>query len=220
MPRRSADVQLFAIFLPMNKDSHPFSRAVQVIQLYQKQVRYGKEEKASFDLKAFHAMQNMGSSGGFVEKGELFLDSSLMPNSTEVQGFDLLVIVADMLSTMPSELHFLRTSSMNLVEIFKIGGKDTLELHLEWNYFHVGEPSRQNMKLCELVPDKAYEIRINGKTDFSMAGRRPRHYLERVFVVEHLGIFSECTLISDSEKLPPGKLPEPRKVIDMRKLLW
>jgi hypothetical protein len=204
----------------MNKDSHTFSQPIQVIQLHRKQARYGKEEKARFDLKAFQQWKCPGSFGGLVENGKLFLNGSLLAKSTEVQGFDLLVVVDDQLETKPSELHFLRTSSVNSIEIFKISGKDPLELHLEWSYFSIGDPSRNPMKLCDLVPGKAYEIRINGKTDFSLSGRRPRHYLEQAFIVEHLGTFSECTLISAAEKTPAKQLPDHRKIIDLRKPLW
>ena len=196
-----------------------FARPVQVVQLYQKQIRFGKEEKASFDLKAFLALSESSVSTGFVNNGKLFLPESIK-ELRELGSADLLVIENDLATEKPSKFHFLRTESVNAVQIFKIRGKAPSELHLEWNYFDVGEPTRQNIKLCDLVPDRAYEIRINGKTDFSLTGRRPRHYLEQVFVVGHLGIYSECTLISDSEKLPPNKLPEPRKVIDLRKLLW
>jgi hypothetical protein len=204
----------------MKEVSQSFSQPVQVIRLFKKQLRFGKEDKAGFDLRAFHAQESAGCSGGFVEEGKLFLDGSLLGESEEVQGSDLLVMVDEADSAKRSALHFLKTSSANRLEIFKIFGKDPIELHLEWSYFHVGDPSRDHMKLCYLVPGKAYEIRINGKTDFSLTGRRPRHYLEQIFVVEHLGIFSEYTPISDSKKIHSNKLPELRKVIDLRKPLW
>ena len=203
----------------MISTTHSFSSPVHVIQLYKKQIRFGKEEKGSFDPKAFLALANSCLSSGFVLGDQLFLPESIKDNK-ELYNSDLLVIEDDLLAESPSEFHFLQTSRANPLQIFKIRGDALLELHLDWSYFGVGDPSRENMKLCDLVPGKAYEIRINGKTDFSLTGRRPRHYLEQVFVVEHLGNFSECDLISDSEKLPLKKLPESRKVIDLRKLLW
>jgi hypothetical protein len=203
----------------MKEVSLSFSQPVQVIRLFKKQLRFGKEDKAGFDLRAFHVLESAGSSGGFALEGKLFLEGSLLEKSEEVRGSDLLVMVDDADPAKPSALHFLRTSSANRLEIFKIFGKVPVELHLEWSYFHVGDPSRNHMKLCDLVPGKAYEIRVNGKTDFSLTGRRPRHYLEQIFVVEHLGIFSEYTPISDSKKIP-NRLPEQRKIIDLRKPLW
>lgn len=199
--------------------THSFSRPFQVVQLHRKQQQLGKEEKGSFDLKAFLTLDGFAPSAGFVNENRLFLSDRIQDRG-ELHGADLLVIESDLTGSEPGEFHFLRTSRANALRIFQIRGQAPLELYLEWSYFYVGDPSRPNMKLCDLTAGKAYEIRINGKTDFSLTGRRPRHYLEQVFVVEHLGIFTECSLISDSQKLPPKKLPEPRKLIDLRKLLW
>ncbi|GAA0877234.1 hypothetical protein GCM10009119_02020 [Algoriphagus jejuensis] len=198
---------------------HSFSRPIQVIQIYRKQSRFGKEEKKSFDLNAFLAAEEVSSNVGFIENGALFLPENVKEHTGFAEA-DLMILVDNVISEKREELLFLHSASLNSVEIFKIRGGNPPELHLEWSYFYVGDPSRQSMKLCELVRNKVYEIRINGKTDFSLTGRRPRHYLEQVFVVAHLGNFSECSLFSDSEILPPKTLPEVRKVIDLRKLLW
>lgn len=203
----------------MNSTASTFPNAVQVIQLYRKQVRFGKEDKKTFDLKAFWASDLVQANSAFVENGELFLPESMQDQKGFAQ-FDLMVLVHDILSDKPSECHFFQTNSAIPLEIFKIRGKDPLELHLDWSYFSVGDPSRSEMKVCDLVPEKAYEIRINGKTDFSLTGRRPRHYLEQVFVVEHLGMFRGCTWFSELELRSTKKLPENRKLIDLRKPLW
>lgn len=199
--------------------THSFSKPIQVIQIFRKQIRFGKEEKKTFDLRAFHSAEEATSNLGFVEDGKLFLPE----NVKEAKGFaeaDLLVLVENIISEKPAECHFLRTTSLNSVEIFKIRGIDAMELHLVWNYFDVGEPKRPDIKLCDLTPSKAYEIRLNGKTDFSLTGRRPRHYLEQVFSVEHLGAFTQCHWIADSEVRPTKTRPLTRKLIDLRKPLW
>ena len=203
----------------MKVSPHSFSRPVQVIQLYRKQIRFGKEEKGSFDLKSFLSAEKVTSNQGFVENGELFLPEAVKENKG-FSGANLFVYIDNIISEKPSECLTLHSPGAHPIEIFKIRGIDPPELHLEWSYFGVGDPTRPPMKLFDLVPGKAYEIRINGKTDFSLTGRRPRHYLEQVFVVEHLGTFDGCSFYSDSADLPAKKLPASRKVIDLRKLLW
>ncbi|WP_026969965.1 hypothetical protein [Algoriphagus terrigena] len=203
----------------MKVSPHSFSKPVQVIQVYRKQIRFGKEEKGSFDLKQFLSAEKVTSNVGYVEIGELFLPEAAMENQG-FSGADLFVLVDNIISEKPAECLTLHSPGANPIEIFKIRGNDPAELHLEWSYFGVGDPTRQSMKLFDLVPGKAYEIRINGKTDFSLTGRRPRHYLEQVFVLEYLGSFDDCRFYSDSADLPAKKLPASRKVIDLRKPLW
>jgi len=217
--RKLPHSDILPILVRMKVSPHTFSRSVQVIQVYRKQLRFGKEEKGTFDLRSFLSAEKVTSNQGFVENGELFLPEATKENQG-FSGADLFVLVDNIISEKPAECLTLHSPGAHSIEIFKIRGNDPAEFHLEWSYFGVGDPTRQSMKLFDLVPGKAYEIRINGKTDFSLTGRRPRHYLEQVFVVERLGTFEECSFYGDAADLPVKKLPASRKVIDLRKPLW
>ncbi len=198
-----------------------FNRPITVIQFYCHHIWYKKEEKATIDHKSLFSWNDIYSKLGYIKDGLLYLPENIISN-TEFSPCDL-IIIADEINPserLQSTIQCLRTSRANAVDIFNIRKKEQLELHLAWNYFSVGEPARDNMKLCDLHKEKSYEIQINGKTDFSLTGRRPRQYLEQSYIIETLGIFDRCQLFAEHENPLLKTVPEERKLIDLRKMLW
>ena len=62
-------------------------------------------------------------------------------------------------------------------EIFQLKKVDNqIELHLLYDYYEIGEPKRDNFKLCNLEMNTPTEIKINGKLDHSLSSGRERTY--------------------------------------------
>lgn len=110
-------------------------------------------------------------------------------------------------------------------EIFSIEKSDTnkfdIFLSYQANRFLIGQPDRADHKLFRLKKNEPIKISINGKSDFSMTGRRERSYSEYEYIIEYLGEiesveFTELSKIT-TRKLIPKKLG---KHIDIRKTLF
>ena len=109
-------------------------------------------------------------------------------------------------------------------EIFKIRKSDDGWYELEINYtansMRIGIPERENHKFCNLKRSKPIRYKINGKSDFTMSGRKERTYYEFDFIIEWLGSadkieFRELNKINKSKILPLESL----QLIDERKIL-
>lgn len=100
---------------------------------------------------------------------------------------------------------------------FNIQQKENIEIHLNWNYWDIGIPERENFKICELQKNKPIEINVNGKRDFSMTGRRARTFVERNFIIEYLGTVSE---IEETNNIFQKKIPTTKKRINLLKKLF
>lgn len=110
-------------------------------------------------------------------------------------------------------------------EIFSIEKNDNneFELYLRYkiNEFQLGKPARDDHKLCILKKNEPLKISINGKSDFTMTGRKERSYAEYEYIIEYLGEiasveFRELNKIG-TEKAIPEKFG---KHIDLRKILY
>ena len=118
------------------------------------------------------------------------------------------------------QIHCFQSSRPRKYHIFDIRYNSQIELHLRYSYFDVGIPARQDFKLCSLKQDVPVEIKINGKTDFSMSSRRARAFKEQRYIFEFLGEFDKCNLMKKPIKSTLKRVPKDRKVIDLMKTLW
>jgi hypothetical protein len=104
------------------------------------------------------------------------------------------------------------------IDIFEI--KNDLELFLKYDRYEVGIPERENFKLCILKKNNPVEIKINGKTDFSMTSGRERIFKEQHYIFEYLGDFGSCKILKEPYESVIKRVPEERKIIDLIKPLW
>lgn len=91
-------------------------------------------------------------------------------------------------------------------KIFTIRMEEAIELHLNWNYWTVGEPERANFKLAELRINQPVHVIIDGKRDFSLTGRRKRTFIENNYIIEYKGCFQDIFITANkvsSSKEPP-----------------
>ena len=204
----------------MNLQKISFRKPVKILQVYQNINVYGKEKKSFNDRKEDTQWREFVSRSGYVAEGELYLPESILKNSR----FPDCGLISLEDSLNPEEdmetNHCFQLHHPNSLHIFQLKQGEELELHLLYNDFTVGIPKRNDFKICDLKENVPVEIKINGKTDFSMASGRPRVFREQFYVFELLGDFDSCMILRDP--FPPviKKIPGERKLIDLLKPLW
>jgi hypothetical protein len=109
-------------------------------------------------------------------------------------------------------------------ELFKLekvtADRCDLFLDYESNAPFIGIPERQEHKLGELRPGEAIRFRINGKSDFSLFGRRERSFHEFDYVIQWLGTAERIQFMDQNKIEKTKKLPQELvNLVDERKLL-
>ena len=109
-------------------------------------------------------------------------------------------------------------------ELFKIckSGTDTFELFIDYiaNAMIIGMPERENHKIGELKKNQPIRYKINGKSDFTLTGRKQRTFCEFDYIFEWIGQvdkieFPERNKLKKCKKIPLTEC----KLIDERKIL-
>jgi hypothetical protein len=96
----------------------------------------------------------------------------------------------------------------------------TLHLGYSENKFNIGVPGRDNHQIAELKPHQPIRYRINGKSDFTLSGRKQRTFNEFDYFIEYLGRvesigFAEPESLEKAKTIPLINC----KIIDERKIL-
>ncbi len=119
---------------------------------------------------------------------------------------------------------FYRLSRSLTFEIFRIEKKqpDTFDLSLNYseNKFAIGIPERDDHKIAEIKLNKPVRYKLNGKSDFTMTGRKQRTFAEYDYLIEYLGQANKI-VFKDLKKIETIK-NEPNKeykLVDERKIL-
>lgn len=111
--------------------------------------------------------------------------------------------------------------SQRKFQIFQLKLKDgTIELHLLYDLYEIGEPRRDNFKICNLDRNVPIEVKINGKLDHSMTSGRERSYKEHSYIFHLLGQVDEFQLRREPFEGILKQIPKPEKVIDLTKPLY
>ncbi|TBW28261.1 hypothetical protein [Gramella sp. KN1008] len=90
-------------------------------------------------------------------------------------------------------------------------------IDLNYDEFKLGKPSRDNFTICSFEKNIPTEIKINGKRDMSLFGRRERTYHEMNIIFNYLGTAN--SLKETSEPIIK-KIPSPEKTINLLKTLY
>lgn len=101
----------------------------------------------------------------------------------------------------------------------KFSMKEKLEVHLKWDYWEVGFPTRDNFKICELPLHTPMEININGKRDSSAGAGRARTFVERNFIIEYKGLCNSIEFVTNEPSFKK-EIPTPLKRINLLKELY
>ena len=207
-----------------------FEKPVHVLQVFRYIRMFGKEERENDRKDEIPERTTLLSNTGYVHEGCLYLKEAIH-NDPNFKTCDLITLEDEIPEGSETENsgansgevpanYCLRVTSPANLHIFSIRQQAQLELHLQYSHFGVGVPARENFKLCDLLPGKPVEIRINGKIDFSMASRRARMYKEQRYSIEYLGAFHECRLLREPWAPVEKQVPEANKQIDLTKMLW
>lgn len=117
--------------------------------------------------------------------------------------------------------YFNLVGSQRKFEIFQLKkNEDQIELHLLYDLYEIGEPKRENFKLCNLEVGVPLEIKINGKLDHSMSRGRERSYKEHCYIFYLIGETDEFELAREPFAGIVKSIPEPIKKVDLMKELY
>ncbi len=190
-----------------------------VIQIFNNSYTYLKNEKSFNDRK--HKAKwdkNISSKIGYVENQTLFISENdvrflpisgnsifLIDQNTSQKKEDGYYAVSDILS------------SNCLWEILRFKQKETIEIHLVWEYFQLGYPQRESFKLSNLEINKPIEIKINGKRDGTGSSRGERVFIEKNYIIVYLGEILAIERIGDENFPTLKKIPKHRKLINLLK---
>jgi hypothetical protein len=213
-----------------------FKRPIRIFQVFRNINVYGKANKSFDDRKDRMTWKVIPSKSGHVIDGELYLPEQILKNA-DLLTCDLITIEddnqpqtftsSDLRFTKvigsnyePDFNHCFHLARHNKLDIFEIRKEDEIELHLQYGYFEIGIPERKNFKLCDIKKNKPVEIKINGKTDFSLSSGRERIFKEQDYIFEYIGDFDKCKILKEPYGAILKSVPADRKVIDLNKGLW
>jgi hypothetical protein len=206
-----------------------FKRPIKIFQVFRNISVYGKEQKSFADRKDNNTWAVIQSKSGHLINGELYLPEQILQNPDFVT-CDLITMEDDNPSrTLQSEAirtnnllynHCFHLARKNRLYIFEIRNKNSIELHLHYGYFEIGTPERENFKICDLKKDEPVEVKINGKTDFSMSSRRERVFKEQEYIFVFVGEFDSCKILKEPYDCILKHVPLDRKIVNLMKPLW
>jgi hypothetical protein len=104
------------------------------------------------------------------------------------------------------------------IDIFKLRLDENIELFINWDYWKIGNPIRENFKIAELKENQPINIKIDGKRDFSMSKGKKRTFIENNYIIEYKGIINEIEISKDNETFAK-KIPTNMKEINLMKYL-
>lgn len=109
------------------------------------------------------------------------------------------------------EIFDLRRNNDGFFEIF---------LNYEKHAFFLGVPKRQNHKIADLKPNKCFSFLINGKSDFTMTGRKQRTFYEHEYFFEAIKPVNQIEFkAQDKLSFLKEKEKSNCKIINERKIL-
>ncbi|QQR97580.1 MAG: hypothetical protein IPK18_12120 [Sphingobacteriales bacterium] len=211
-----------------------FDRPIKLFQVFRNINIYDKSQKSFDDRKNEMNWTDFHSKTGYVSNNELYLPECILNNSN-FKNCDLIILEDNKqaetlvrtdtnytkISNSNNEyIYCFRTTQNNKYHIFEIKENTSIDLHLLYNYFEIGIPERENHKLCEIKINKPIEIKINGKTDFSMSSRRARMFKEQNYIINYIGDFNKCKILQEPYQAISKQVPNNRKIIDLNKSLW
>lgn len=211
-----------------------FNKPVRIIQVFRNINIYNKAKKSFEDRKEEMEWKDIPSKSGYVHNNELYLPESIQLHPAFHQ-CNIITLEDDnnpasLFSTSPFPNQPLNkipvyNRCFNLqhaigIDIFKLKMKTDIELHLQYGYFEVGTPERENFKCCSIKMNTPVEIKINGKTDSSLSSRQDRLFKEQYYIYDYIGDFEKCKLLKEPYKPIIKQVPAIRKEVNLLKPLW
>lgn len=211
-----------------------FDKPIKLFQVFRNINIYDKSQRSFDGRKNEMNWTEFHSKTGYVSNNELYLPECIFNNSN-FKNCDLIIMEDNKYeetlirtetnyTKIPNSdneyIYYFNTSKFNKYHIFEIRNNTNIDLHLLYNYFEIGIPERKNHKVCEIKINKPIEIKINGKTDFSMSSRRARIFKEQNYFINYIGNFNKCKILQEPYQSVLKQVPNDRKIIDLNKSLW
>jgi len=208
----------------MNLKELRLHKPVKIIYVYCYILIYDKQHKPSPRKKGIDTGSHIQFHSGNLTKDTLYLPADIFEQK-DLNNIDLILLIQDRTDNLlkkdrSEEVVFLNLSHPKKFKIFEFSVNGNIELHLKYDHFEIGEPAREDFKLCDLKPSHPVEVKINGKLDFSLTSRRARTYKEQIYIFDVLG---EVDQIKSMDTVMPSmslNIPSDRKVINLLKPLW
>jgi hypothetical protein len=209
----------------MKPQSITFKKPFKVVQLFRNINSYGKDEKSFEDRKHKTAWKPIESTAGYIKDNIVHLPESIL-EQPNFKHCDLILLIDDNFQTFQNIVYTseknlcFRNKSQNKFDFLQIKLDEKIEIYLKPGYFEIGFPERDEFKICELTLNKPVSIKINGKRDFSLSGRRARTFVEQEYIFNYMGDFSEIIIHKNPFHHIIKTIFSDRKVIDLMKPLW
>ena len=212
-----------------------------ILQVYHNHFVYGKDKKSHAHRKKWTDWKSeILSKSGHWENGRVVLaKSNYSPDLTHSD----LVILNDFNSDAERETvnnqhqkwtkesidfekktqvqYFSLIGHPKKFEIFKLKlVENHIELYLQYDSYEIGEPKRENFKVCEIRMESPVEVKINGKLDHSLTSGRERSFKERCYIFHLIGETNEFELAREPFGGSIKLIPKPLKTIDLMKELY
>lgn len=207
----------------MNFEEIILHHPLKILQVYRHIYIYGKENKKTDERSIANTWHSIPSSYSYFLKGGLYIAEDSLITDNIKNSFAILIVDDNTPSAslnVNESVNILNLTHPKKWGFFEISLKEKLELHLKYDHFEVGEPARDDFKLCELNLNQPVEIQINGKLDFSLSSRRARSYKEQFYIFEYLGEVNNVKLVKKTSTPIIKKVPGKRKIINLLKPLW
>ena len=193
-----------------------------ILQIYITAEFIEKLEYTTQKRQSIGNWESIKSKAGYVSGETLFLPDDNRQNDT-IPSVDLIIIQDTIYTQLPNTeiigfRNYVWPWRDGLFE-FKFAEEETVDIWVRFNSLF-NTPERSNHKIAALQPGMAVRYKVNGKSDFTLSGRKQRTYLECDYVLQNLG------LVEKIEYKDPGKIeiiksyPEViSRVIDERRIL-
>lgn len=219
-------------------------KPIGILQVFHNYIEYFKDQKSFLDRKDFSEWNpNTHSKSAYLENGTLMLPKPfytpellqsnliiLNDYNSSNQLEDIKAKHKRLYKNTPHEQFYnnqIYLQHVNLLgqqkqfEIFNLKkDEQQIEIHLLYDLFKIGEPKRDNFKLCSLEVNVPTEIKINGKLDHSLTSGRERLFKERHYIFHLLGETNTFELLCEPFIGHQKKLPKPVKTINLLKELY
>lgn len=225
-------------------------RSKLILQVYHNYFLYHKDMKSFSDRKELTEWKNeINSKSAYLKDGKLILsksdyspdilncdliilndfNSESEPEAIKSQNQRWQKDLVDfeertdgqLLENLKQVQYFTFVGSQRKFEIFQLKKLDNhIELHLLYDLYEIGEPKRENFKLCNLEMNIPIEIKINGKLDHSLSSGRKRSYKEHCYIFHLIGETDEFELAREPFTGSMKQIPKPLKTVDLMKELY
>ena len=222
--------------------------SIDIFQVFKKQAVFTKSDYNAANRDAFSNWQKeVNSFLGYLDEDKLYLptekSNDIQPRSTgaviiqDIIGYDGFQerkrlesmkspawYIESRLSAQEELLAFDAQKKVWLFGLFSIQriADDQFEISLKYaaNDMRIGIPGRTDHKFAVLKKGQPIRFVINGKSDFTMSGRKERTFSEFDYIIEYLGKASEIEFLARNKINKLKQIPDSfSNHIDERKML-